>query len=286
MWSLPNVRRLALIGLFFIAAPAAWAQEPVSYTVDISPKLVRNDRNAIRPALRLAYSVEHRAHQATVSFSRSLFFESTGRATFVTEPEQNPDNQELRLALGAEMSLRKVAEIDFDADPDADEGPFEFDYGVVGIDLAGAYEVSQDWDEQAFRLGVEGRYTTEIPWLPSALVAFHALFPARSDVRDTLGEDEDTFWRLDGGLYWFIPIGPIALALEAAGFRALGLSESLERAGFEDGLYGSAALVYRPFHALGPLRLDEVFIRWTEGQRPTATEARHAGAIGLTLGVE
>ena len=276
-----GINRIFLLVLCLIFSSTASAQK---FGFKVSPGLTRNDADKIVPQLNLGLSLHHLGHKPLENFPRSFFFQGKADATFMRHASENPENHELALSAGIDISLKKVAEVDL-SDPDAvdDAEPLEFDYGAIGFAASGKYEASQDWDEQGLNFGGEVRYTPPA-WWPSFIINFAAIVPLKSELRDLVGVNLDAISRLDASAYWITPRikDKVSFTFHLRAFRAFSLSKPLKEA-FQDGLFFRSGIIYHLNKNLKIVHWDNFFIKGALGQLPTESDDHKAVTIGVEL---
>lgn len=271
----------ALLLVCLTLSGTAGAQE---FSFQIKPGLTRNDAKKIVPALSLSGSIDYEQHKVPQSFQRSIFFQGKADASFLRHASSNPENQEVSISAGLEISLSKVAEVDL-SNPDAveDAEALKFDWGAVGLGASAKYESSQDWEEQGLNFGAEIRYTAPSGG-PGIIINYAAVVPLKSKIRDLMTEDLKTISRLDAAAYWLTPRiqDRVSFALQIRAFRSFSLREPLKEA-FQDGLFFRVGLLFHLNTHLKVIRVDNIFIKRALGRLPTESNDHKAWTIGLEL---
>lgn len=276
-----NRALLVFVGLTF--SVTAGAQD---LGFKVRPGLARNDSKQTVLALNLAFNIGDEKHDASESFQRSIFYRGNADASFfLRHASTNPENQEISVSTGFEVSLSKVADVGPSADPDAAEA-LEFDWGALGLGLSGKYESSQDWQEQGLNFGAELRYTAPEGG-PGLIINYSAVVPLKSEIRDQMTEDLKTISRLDASVYWLTPRikDRVSFTLHLRAFRSFSLREPL-KAALQDGIFFRAGVIYQLNANLKVVQLDNVFIKRALGRLPTESEDHKAWTIGVELSPE
>ena len=217
-------------------------------------------------------------------FPRALYagFEADGSVPFarLTLP------QNLRASgwVGYTVSLTERTQ-DTGGELDAEPGAFAFNYGVLGVGGRLQYESSTDFGEQALAGGLELRWVNP-NWIlaPSTVVTFSAVRPLASDVRDALDADSEIHGRLGIQAYWLAPIGSwLEAEIDGRYFIGFGMDGLVEAAGLDQGAFLSGAMAVVLRQAVGPVRLDKLFVGYSHGRQPTDAAERKAWTVGARL---
>lgn len=277
-----RINRVLLLFVGLTLSVTAGAQD-ISFK--IRPGLTRNDAEKIVPALNLSFNLEHLGHKALESFPRSFFFQGKGDVTFLRHASANPENQEISVSAGLEISLSKLADVGdiTDLEDIEDAEALEFNWGAIGFGVSGKYESSQDWDEQGLNFGAEMRYTTPEGG-PGFIVNYSAVVPLKSKIRKQMMEDLKTISRLDAAAYWLTPRikDKVSFTLDLRVFRSFSLQDPLKEA-LQDGIFFRVGVVYQFNANLQGVQLDNLFIKRALGRLPTESEDHKAWTIGLEL---
>jgi hypothetical protein len=130
------------------------------------------------------------------------------------------------------------------------------------------------------------------PFVPAIFATVGAGRSLASEVRDSLGlPDDESFLRLEGSVTWHIwadrqwmprALRPLAVHAELAMYRESGVEEPVASLGLDDGTRVALALAYR-LPGTKRRAVDEVFVRWTNGETPTLPAPKKAWMIGIVL---
>ena len=252
----------------------------------VAPALLQDDEG--KRALGLGFS----AHACRISddvrprFPRSRWVGGGVEGVVPLRSLGLPQQVDAGVEIGLSVALSERRPLDLDDDPDADL--FRFDYGFAAVGARIGYEASTDFDEQAVLGGAELRWTDpRRPLLPSVVLTGGVVQPTGSKARDALGLDRDVHGRLGIRGYWLIPL-PAGFRVELDGtyFRAFGLDEVLEAAGWDRGPYASVELARGMHRTVGRLVVESLFVGYARGQRPTGFDVRQAWLVGVELGFE
>lgn len=226
-------------------------------------------------------------------FPYSWTIGSEGRFSVIQDGDLVPVENHVAGRAGLSVSLSRPAR-PFDCPdqmPDeecarrmADVGPTEFDYGFVALSGRIRYESSLGFSEQHLAGGVELRYGHLRGYIPSLVVTYEAVKPLQSDTRKTEGVPDDSFWRWMAQGYVRHRLGRVGGELEAARFWANGLASQLDELGWDDGGYVAGTLsVMIDWRILGPLMVDRVYVRYSDGQQPALPSGGESWGVGLDL---
>lgn len=286
---LARLAALLLLGAFGVPAPAAAQAPPVAcreagLDLALSPGAVRTgdgEAAAVDVAVAWCRQTFDTRRRFPRAFHRGLGFDGT----VVFDDLRVPPDLQLSAFAGLSIQLTERAQPDRDAPLDEAES-YRFDHGILGMGGRVQFEASEDLDERAFVAGAQVRWVdVNRPWLPSTVIALDLVRPTSSEVRDLLELENDVHGRASMHGYWLIPLpGPLELEATGAHFWAFGLAELLEEQGWDDGPYLAGEVGVAVDWPLGPLSLEEVFVGYAWGQRPTAGDKEEAWTLGLQLG--
>ena len=264
----------------------------------IAPALLQPSGGDLTLAARLDVLAGSRRHDLARAFPSSRYWRAEGRGTLAIDPDANPDALLADLAGGLAISLAKPRVIDpATVDVDAPGSAMEFDYGDVSVGGQLRLLSDQRASEVRASLGGEIIYTHDRqggiwPFLPSVYGQVGLARSIRSELRDALGTpDGETYTRLEAGAAWHLsadrawlpsPLRPVWLHAELNAYRDAGVEEAVEASGADEGSRVALAVAYR---FLGDRRrvLDELFLRWTDGETPTLPARRKAWMLGIVL---
>lgn len=296
--------RLTMVSaVVLLASPALAAQEgeqePV---VAVAPTILEQDGDYTVGA-RFDLLAGSRRHEVTRAFPRSRYWRVEAKGTLAADADLNPDPLSLGAAGGVAWSLAKPRVIVFNpANVDAPESAMEFDYGDISLGFQGLMEMNQPRTEGRVSLNLELIYTHDHqggiwPFIPSVYAMIGAARSLTSDVRDSLSiSDTQSYVRLAGGAAWhlsadrsWVPVfmRPVWLHAEIDVYREDGGTTMIggpggARQGPLDGTRVALGAAYRIL-AVDRGLIDEVFIRWTNGETPTLPGNRKAWRVGILL---
>lgn len=266
--------------------------------ITIAPALLHPSGGDYTLAGRFNVLAGWRRHDIARAYPRSRYWRAEGRGTLAIDADANPDALMADLAGGLAISLAKPRVIDpATVDVDAPGSAMEFDYGDLSLGGQLRFETNQRRSEARASLWGEAVYTHDRqggiwPFLPSVYGQVGLARAIRSELRDSLRSPSgDTYTRLEVGAAWHLsadrqwmppPLRPLWLHAELNAYRDAGVNEALESAGVDAGLRIALGVAYRLF---GERRrvLDELFVRWTDGETPTLPARRKAWLLGIVL---
>lgn len=220
-------------------------------------------------------------------FPRALYagFQADGGVPFARL--SLPQNLQGSAWIGYTVSLTERTP-DTGGDLDEVARAFRFNYGVLGLGARLQYESSTDYSEQAVSGGLELRWVHP-GWVlaPSTVLTVNAVRPVVSDVRDTLNTDLGVHGRVGIQAYWLAPIGSrLEAEIDGRYFIGFGMDELVEAAGLDQGAFLSGTLALVLGQALGPIRLDRLFVGYGYGRQPTDADDRKAWTLGARLSAQ
>lgn len=288
-----------LCGTSMLAAQER-AEDPV---FSVAPALLhQNDDYTI--AARFNALLGSRRHEVTRAFPRSRYWRAEARGTLAADADLNPDPLSLGVAGGVSWSLAKPRVIPFDpAEVDAPGSAMEFDYGDLSLGALADVETNQRRTEARFAFNLELVYTHDHqrgiwPFVPSIYAIVGAGRSLASASRDSQAISEtESYLRLTGGAAWHLSADrtwmpafarPIWLHATVDLYR----EDGDERAtvppgdpigtGAFDGTRVTLGAAYRLLTAERGV-VDEIFVRWTNGETPTLPAPRKAWMLGVRL---
>lgn len=288
----------ALVGLALIvpcAAPGQGSRADRPFTV--APAVLHQGGD-YTVAARFGALAGSRRHQVARAFPSSRYWRAEGKGTLALDADLNPDPIQLDLAAGIAVSLAKPRVIVFNpADVDAPGSAMEFDYGTLSLAALGHVVTNQRRSEARMALGAELVYTHDHqsggwPLVPGVYATVGFARPIVSDLRDSLGvPEDDSYTRLELGAAWHVSadrawlpsaLRPIWLHAEVTGYRDEGVDAAVEALRVEDGTRVALGVAYRFLSAERGL-IDELFVRWTDGETPTLPAPRRAWMLGVVV---
>lgn len=264
----------------------------------VAPALLQPSGGDVTLAARLDVLAGSRRHDIARAFPSSRYWRAEGRGTLAIDADANPDALLANFAGGLAISLAKPRVIDpATVDVDAPGSAMEFDYGDLSVGGQLRLLSNQRASEVRASLGGEIIYTHDRqggiwPFLPSVYGQIGVARSISSELRDALGTpDDETYTRLEAGAAWHLsadrawlpsPLRPVWLHAELNAYRDAGVDAAVAASGANDGTRIALAVAYR---FLGERRrlVDELFLRWTDGETPTLPARRKAWMLGIVL---
>ncbi|HSJ62647.1 MAG TPA: hypothetical protein VK922_01955 [Gemmatimonadaceae bacterium] len=292
---LTTIAAWLLIAIVPVAAHGQAGARPSG--VSFAPALVaaEGDRTV---AARVGLLAGSRRHEIARAFPSTRYWRAEARGTLAADPDANPEPVALQAAGGIAISLARPRTVAFD--PDAVDAPgraMAFDYGDVSLAAQAHVETNQRRTEARAALGAELIYTHDRqggvwPLVPSLYASAGIARPLASELRDTLGlPDDESYVRLVAGGAWHIsadrrwmprPFRPVWLHAQLDLYREADVDAALEQSRLDDGARVALGAAYRLLSAERRI-VDEIFIRWTNGETPTLPAARKAWMLGIVL---
>jgi hypothetical protein len=292
------MRLTTLVAALAVMLPGRLPAQSDTLVFLIAPALLQPSGGDVTLAARLDVLAGSRRHDIARAFPSSRYWRAEGRGTLAIDPDANPDALLADLAGGLAISLAKPRVIDpATVDVDAPGSAMEFDYGDLSVGGQLRLLSNQRASEVRASLGGEVIYTHDRqggiwPFLPSVYGQVGLARSIRSELRDALGTpDGETYTRLEAGAAWHLsadrawmppPLRPVWLHAELNAYRDAGVEPAVEASGADEGTRIALAVAYR---FLGERRrvLDELFLRWTDGETPTLPARRKAWMLGIVL---
>ncbi len=292
------MRLTTLVAALAMLLPGRLTAQSDTLLFLIAPALLQPSGGDVTLAARLDVLAGSRRHDIARAFPSSRYWRAEGRGTLAIDPDANPDALLADVAGGVAISLAKPRVIDpATVDVDAPGSAMEFDYGDLSVGGQLRILSNQRASEARASLAGEFIYTHDRqsgiwPFLPSVYGQVGLARSIRSELREALGTpDGETYTRLEAGAAWHLsadrgwlpaPIRPVWLHAELNAYRDAGVDPAVEASGADDGTRIALAVAYR---FLGERRrlLDELFLRWTDGETPTLPARRKAWMLGIVL---
>lgn len=292
------MRRLALLAFSLCLAGVVGAQESAEQPAfRLSPALLKVEDD-YTGAARVELLLGDRRHDVSRAFPSSRYWRIEGKGAVAIDPDLNPDPLVLDVAGGLAISIAKPRRITFNPDDvDAPGSAMEFDYGDVSIGAQAHIETNQRRTEARAAFSGELIYTHDHqravwPFIPSVYALVGAARTLASEMRDSLSlPDDESFLRLEAGAAWHLSADrgwmpsafrPVWLHAELALYREAGVDDLVETLGLNDGTRVAFGAAYR---FMGEERglVEEIFLRWTNGETPSLPAPRKAWALGVVL---
>lgn len=291
------MRLTTFVAALVMALPGTLPAQADTLLFMIAPALLHPSGGDYTLAARFDVLAGSRRHDIARAFPSSRYWRAEGRGTVAIDADANPDALLADLAGGMAISLAKPRVIDPTVDVDAPGSAMEFDYGALSFGGQLRVETNQRASEARASLGGEVVYTHDRqggiwPFLPSVYGNVALARSLESELRDSLGAPGgETYTRLEAGAAWHLsadrewvpaPLRPVWLHAEVNAYRDAGVDAAVESSGTDQGTRIALAVAYRLF---GERRrfLDELFVRWTDGETPTLPARRKAWMLGIVL---
>ena len=273
---------------------SGWKRVAGKATLDLCKSGHTSQKGSKPPSAEAAPSDVAGDGRAGFPSSYSLRFE--GKYLLVHQTVRLPDATALKGSAAWSISLAKPparAPADLAPEKLADWQGGGFDYGFIDLGMTAGYEASADRRQQNFALGGELRYGSigmgPGRLVPSVVARYERIDPMTSSTVSLAPLDSDVHWRASVLAYWRAPLaleGRLAIQAEVSVFRARGLEADLVAAGWRSGAQGAAtlSLIPRPTSTRW-IRVNSLYLRYSDGKQPTAAISRRALTAGLAVGL-
>lgn len=284
--------RLTIAWLALLAAGAAQAQDRDRPQVALAPVAVELEGDWTA-GLKFHVAAGSRRHEVSSAFPRSSYWRAEARGILALDEDLNPDPIFVAAAGGLSISLAKPNVITFDPENvDAPARAMAFDYGDLSLGAQGLLETNQARTETRLSGNAEVVYTHDHqrgiwPFIPALYARVGVARSIESEARDSLSiPDTQSYMRLAGGVAWHISadrgwaptfMRPVWLHAEIDVYR--------EDGGESTTLDGTRVALGVAYRLLSERRgwLDEVFLRWTNGETPVLPAPGKAWRLGIVL---
>ncbi|MFW6078120.1 MAG: hypothetical protein ACODAE_00755 [Gemmatimonadota bacterium] len=271
----------------FVALPAAPA---AAQDIALRPALLRDDDGVV-PALRITAELASSGLDTRTAFPREWAWSLDVDAPLAWDARRNPERLAADGRIGGRLSLYRPPEPGANPLPD-DPGSESWDLGYLALQLRLGLEALQHGDLVDVNIGASLGYEHdryEALWfVPEWRLEAGLVACAHCD--STVGHDDGTrHSRLDVDLRWSLMLDrgwmpafgkPLWLRLRGRAFRAWGMPAALAALREVDGAWASIELAYE---IDGLDWLDEVHVRWSDGEIPVRLGDRRTWAVGMTV---
>ncbi|HET7275178.1 MAG TPA: hypothetical protein VFI91_08340 [Longimicrobiaceae bacterium] len=213
------------------------------------------------------------------------------RGAVAVDPDANPE----ALDLSARVGWLKAFYEPGTASGGPDDPPVGgYDYGSIQLSFAGSAAADQRFREANAALGLRVGYVAPNADIflsagPRVAVSYSGVLPISSEVREALNASaSDSHGRLDltGEWHPYIPQTPVRLHASLRYWSADGLDAAFSEEFGDSGFYQSYALAYVPMTwRFYKYRVQELFVRWTDGDLPVAPVSTQAWMLGVRVGL-
>jgi hypothetical protein len=220
------------------------------------------------------------------TFPRTWHIELTGLGTAALDPDANLETIRFGGDASVFVALYKPSR-DTSSNPDAPTAG-GFDFGAAYLAVLARLEADQRFDEVARTFGGEFQYLVERqgglwPLVPSFSISWLSVAPTASALRDSLDLDAESHSRLDVNVIWHVPLfrTPLRAHADLRFWSTSGLAPELKVLDRDEGSRVALGLGWTREWTIGRIRVDEVFVRWSDGSQPVATREGKAWMIGI-----
>ncbi len=288
---------LSLTGSAGICEEGSGSSKTKEKPFSLQPRLLHSDAgDGYTFALRAKGGMMLKWRQDENTGGRSAFFSARFDATVATDKDRNPDNLLAEAGGGLVFNTYRPGEFgDLDPeDPDAGMPKKARDWGRFDFALKARFESDQALDEQDILVGLETGYVhTSKPLIPSLVVAYEWANSVESELRDSLGLQDDSYSRLRVALSWHLLFSevlpkrpawqPVDFHADLRHFELIGLEQPLEVMDLDDATYLALSVSYS-LASRKPEWLDQVFVRYSDGRLPPNLATDQSWGVGIVLG--
>ncbi len=286
-----------LLGAGTIAARSIGAQEAGrAFASSIAPGVLRPNGDDWTPALTFDVEGRMRRHVVRPRYPYSPYARGEARGALTIDADENPEQLRAAGAAGIAVDLVELQAVPFNpADVDAPGSAARFDYGTISLGAQLDLRSDQRAREVLGALQAELLYTHDHqrafwPLVPAVAIAYGLRRPLRSELYDELAIERESLAQLDASAFWHLSldrpvlptlIRPFWIHGEVRYFGASGSDAAIEQAGLDEGSYVAATLAYRARRPVSAI--DELFVRWSDGELQTRPGDRRAWMVGIVI---
>jgi len=237
-----------------------------------------------KPGFNVDFGIRHRNEYALTSetsYPRLIEIDLSADGSLLTRPALNPKHQHVDLFLGYLVSFKKAQELTPGQLPESSG-----DFGSLGLGLNVNLEANQTFTEINLEQGLELRYVNSSrSYLPVVETSYLLVLPYRSQFRDDLNQENNSFQRFNVRLFWAIRMKQFLLNPDFRYFRSADLSPVLEENGLDEGFHSAISLGYvLGQRESGPLQFFEyIYLQYNRGQFPVYLENRETIEAGISF---
>ena len=267
---------ILIIGLFFSTMVSA-------QSISLKPGVawMENDKPGFNVDFDIGYRNEYTIPSET-SYPRLVEIDLSASGSLLARPSLNPEYQHVDLFLGYLISFKKAQELTL-GQVDEPSG----DYGSLGLGLNTNLEANQTFTEINLEQGLELRYVNSSrSYLPVVETSYLLVIPYRSQFRDDLNQENNSFQRFNVRLFWAIRMKQFLLNPDFRYFRSIDLSPVLEENGLDEGFHSAVSLGYVfEKRESGPLQfLEYIYLQYNRGEFPVYLGSRETVELGISFG--
>lgn len=272
-------KRLFFVILAGLMLPSVTAAQSIS----LKPALawMENDKPGFNVDFDIGYRNEYTIPSET-SYPRLVEIDLSANGSLLTRPALNPEHQHVDLFLGYLISFKKAQELTLGQVNEPSR-----DYGSLGLGFNANLEANQTFTEINLNQGLELRYVNSSKsYLPVVEASYLLVLPYRSQFRDDLNQENNSFQRFNVRLLWAIRMKQFLLNPDFRYFRSVDLSEELKENGLDEGFHSAVSLGYVfEKRESGPLQfLEYIYLQYNRGEFPVYLGSRETVELGISFG--
>lgn len=264
-----------LAGLFLPSVAAA-------QSISLKPGLAWMENDKL--GFNVDFGIQHRNEYAITSetgYPRLIEIDLSADGSLLSRPALNPKHQQVDLFLGYLISFKKAQKLTPGQMPEASR-----DFGSLGLGLNVNLEANQTFTEINQEQGLEFRYVNSSnPAIPAVEISYLLVVPYRSQFRDELNQENNTFQRFNARMFWVIRMKRLLLNPDFRYFRSAELSPVLKENGLDEGFHSAVSLGYVfGQRDSGPLQFFEyIYLQYNRGQFPVYLDNRETIEAGISF---
>jgi len=284
---------------------AAADSDSLDYDLKLKPALLYGGDNDFAAAAK--YRAKLRYDLRPWSSRASGFALGKSEGTLATRARIHSENIFAEVHLGGAYQLQTdytvpppppPGTMDPNAPPTVPPPTGGFRYGLVELSFKGRFETDQPLENYAATFGPQLGYfhnNTANAWalVPSLFVDYQQVEVLKSRYYDSLGVDEDTFFRLSAVASWDVSIGellsehryvtPLAAVFNLRYSYAYNVPDAVKDQGKDQAWYWEAGLNYE-FTDIGWKWLRNAYVTVARGRQPPVVENETMVFVGLVVG--
>jgi hypothetical protein len=237
-----------------------------------------------KPGFNVDFGIDYRNEYtipSETSYPRLLEIDLSASGSLLTRPALNPEHQHVDLFLGYLISFKKAQELTLGQVNESSR-----DYGSLGLGFNANLEANQTFTEINLEQGLELRYVNSSrSYIPAVETSYLLVIPYRSQFRDDLNQENNSFQRFNVRLFWAIRMKQFLLNPDFRYFRSVDLSEELKENGLDVGFHSAVSLGYLfEERESGPLQfLEYIYLQYNRGEFPVYLGSRETVEAGISF---
>lgn len=267
---------------FVILAGLLLPSVTAAQSISLKPGVawMENDKPGFNVDIGIDYRHEYTIPSET-SFPRLLEIDLNANGSLLSRPSLNPNHQQVDLFLGYLISFKKTQELTLGQVNESSR-----DYGSLGLGFNVNLEANQMFTEINLEQGLELRYVNSSKsYIPAVETSYLLVLPYRSQIRDNLNQENNSFQRFNVRLFWAIRMKQFLLNPDFRYFRSVDLSEELKENGLDEGFHSAVSLGYVfEKRESGPLQfLEYIYLQYNRGEFPVYLNSQETIEAGISF---